>query len=313
MLSLGNSSFFFPYGSYSGDVDRHAQETLARIGAQLDAHVFPRVAGSGIVVPSETTALSTLGTEKCHGTEAKRRSATRPRQRPQGWQGAPGGPRSAGARASVVGSGPQSQIVAQLKGLSEQYPGTQLWHQDGGMWLVVPSQLIRGLDRGAIFAIAIQYATGLVRSWGFWSSVVMPASWIGPRHTNSPDGDICAFDISDGTWNWKRPFLTLLDIYSLWAVRQLHFDTFGRWPGAHVAHMRGEKLLEFRADEYCGCSDGSNRYRDCCMSDDLGGDRIESSLRFAWLGGSSRRPPQAVARFASKRDLPPPLSELFPQ
>lgn len=285
---------------------------LVQIGNQLDEHVFPRVANGGIVVLSEVTVPSTMSTEKDHGRKAKRGSAARPRPRTTGWQGPSGGSRPPGATAPVVGAGLQPQVEEQLSGLQEQYPGTQLWRQDLGAWLLTPSRLLPGLGQHAVFAIAVHYATGLIRSWGFWSSAVMPACWIGPRHTNAPDGSICAFDMFDGTWTWAMPLVTLLDLYSLWAFRHLHLNVLGRWPGGHVAHFRGEKLLEFGPDEYCGCADGKKRYRDCCMQKDLTESLVERSLRFSWLGGDSRKPPEEVVRFVCQRDRPPAVEEVLP-
>lgn len=302
---------FLPFRCHSRCVDLRARDMLIRIGADLHQHVFPRVRDGGIVVPSERAASPIMGTEKNHGRETKRRSAVGARQRAIGRQGSPGGARPPGASAPVVRSDLHVQVEAQLSGLQENYPGTQLWRQDSGVWLLIPSRLLAGLDRHVVFAVAIQYTTALIRSWGFWRSIVVPPSWIGPRHTNCPDGSICAFDVFDGTWTWDTPLVVLLDIYSVWAFRHLHFETVGRWPGMHRAHLRGEKLLEFALDEYCGCQNGTQPYSACCMPKEQT-DRMHRSLQFSWLGGNSRSAPAEVTRFVSQQANPPKVEQLFP-
>jgi hypothetical protein len=281
---------------------------LGWIGNQLDEHVVPRVADGGIVVLSETAVPLTKSMEKSYGRKAKGGSAAGPRQGSAGRQGPPRGPWPSGAPAPAVRSDLQTQIEEQLSALRQQYPGTQLWKQDSGIWLLVRSHLLHGLKKHAIFAVVIDYTTALVRSWGFWRSTVTPGSWIGPRHTNG-DGSVCAFD---GSWSWEVSLVTLIDLYSLWAIRHLYLEVFGRWPGSHVAHLRGEKLLEFGPDEYCGCADGTKKYGFCCMANDLAEGRIERSLAFAWLGGSTRQSPINVTRFVREVRDPPTVHELLP-
>lgn len=129
----------------------------------------------------------------------------------------------------------------------------------------------------------------------------MAPVWIGPRHTNFPDGSICAFDPADSTWVLGDPLVELLDIYTIWAVRHLYLQTFGRWPGRQSVAHAAERVLEFRPDEYCGCAEGHRLYRECCMTKDLARNRIEDSLTFFWRTGGFRNPPDAVKKFVSER------------
>jgi hypothetical protein len=261
-------------------------------------------------VLSEIDVPQTVSTEVKYGTEKARGSATGSRPGTAGRQRASGGSRPPGAAASVVGADPRTQVEEQLGGLQEQYPGTQHWRQDDGIWLLIPTRLIPGLDHYAILVLAIQYETGLVRSWAFWVIHMSPPSWIGPRHTNA-DGSICAFDVADGTWTWVKPLVTLIDLYTIWVVRQLHVKAYGRWPGKQAVHVAGEMMLEFDPQEYCGCLDGTKRYADCCMDKHLAGNRIRDSLNYYWLFGL-RSPPAEVVAFARKQHTPPSIKSLFP-
>ncbi len=290
-------------------MDTHAAALLLEVGKHLNANVYPRVTNGGLVVLSQTDVPQTLGTEMNNGTEKARGSATGAWSGPAGRQRTSGGPRPAGAAAPVVGADPKAQIEDQLGGLQEHYPGTQHWRQDDGIWLLIPTRLISGLDHYAILVLAVQYETGLVRSWGFWASNTMTPSWIGPRHTNA-DGSICAFDMSDGTWTWTIPLVTLLDLYTIWVVRQLYVQVFGQWPGKQAVHFAGEMMLEFSPDEYCGCSDGAIRYSECCMDKHLARNRIRDSLSFYWLFGP-RTPPGEVVAFVCRQHTPPPIKTIF--
>lgn len=291
-------------------MDAHAAALLLEIGKQLDADVYPRVTNGGLVVLSEIDVPQTVSTEVKHGTEKARGSAAGSRSGPAGRQRTSSRPRPPGAAAPVVGADSKAEVETQLGGLLEQYPGTQHWRQGDGIWLLIPTQLMSGLDHYAILVLAVQYETGLVRSWAFWASPISMPSWIGPRHTNA-DGSICAFDTADGTWTWVKPLVTLIDLYTIWIVRQLHVEAYGRWPGKQLVHFAGEMMLEFDPEEYCGCPDGTKRYAVCCMDKHLAGNRIRDSLNFYWLLGL-RSPPAEVVAFARKQHTPPSIKSLFP-
>lgn len=278
---------------------------LARIGRQLDQHVFPRVADGGIVLLSDSAVPSTLSTEKDHGKERARGSAAGSRQGTTGRERSPGGSWPSSDASSVIGPDLQAQYEVELHAIERQYPGTQFWHQEDGVWISTPSQLLHGLSQHALFLTGISFQGRSVRSWGFWLTVVAAPDWIGPRHTNFPDGSICAFEPSDSTWVFGDPIVRLLDIYTVWAVRHLYLLKFGRWPGRQSIHFVGERLLELRADEHCGCRNGERLYGECCMPSDLAGNRISMLLDFLWVTGSARKPPDSVKRFVcSKYELP---------
>jgi hypothetical protein len=295
---------------YQEFVHVHVEQALREIGQRLDRHAVLRVANGGFVVLSEPAGPLTLSMENEHERETERRSAAGSRQRTPGGQGASGGARPSGHTAPVVRADLQAQVEDQLCGLQQQYPGAQLWNQDNGIWLLTRSGLLPRLRQHAIFLTRVSYSWGMVRSWGFWGDPLAAPEWIGPRHTNFPDGSICAFEPTEGIWTLSDPIVKLLDIYSLWAVRHLHLQVFGRWPGRQAVHHPAERVLELRADEYCGCTHGDKLYGECCMPKDLARDRIRDALTFFWRSGGFRSPPDPVARFVRDRKELPTMDHL---
>jgi len=286
---------------------------LKEIGRQLDQHVFPRVVNGGFVVPNELAVPLTLGTEKHHERRAKRGSAAGSRQGTSGRQGTPGRAWASGGASPVVGADLEAQYEVELGGLAEQYPGAQFWHQDEGVWLLTNSGLLARLRQHALFLTGISFPAQMVRSWAFWGDPIAFPSWIGPRHTNFPDGSVCAFEPADGTWCFGDPIVDLLDLFTVWALRHLHLEEFGRWPGHQAIHFAGERILELRADEHCSCENSDKLYGECCMPKDMTGNRIGACLAFFWRTGGVRQPPRAVTDFVRHGKEIPPLSALVPK
>ena len=288
-------------------------ESLKVIGRQLDRGVFPKVWDGGIVKPSEPAGSSlTLGAEKPDGKRAERRPETGSGPRAAGGHGQAGGSRPAGAAAPVFGAEPQAHYEEELGALAEAYPGTQLWRQEQGLWVMTRSSLLPGLRRHAMFVTCVSFARKVARSWAFWGDPLAAPGWIGPRHTNFPDGSICAFEPTDGTWSFGDSLVVLLDLYTVWALRHLHLELLGRWPGYQAVAQPYERLLELRPDEYCGCGKSNKLYGDCCREKDLAGDRIGAAVRFFFFsGGRLREPPEPIVRFAREANNPPAISELL--
>ncbi len=244
-------------------MEARALAMLARIGDQLDLHVFPCVANGGLVVLSESTVSSNQSTEKNHGRQAKRRSAVASWQGTTGRKESSGGPRSSGDATSVIGAGLRAQYEAQLSAFGTHYPGAQFWHQDDGVWLLTPSTLLPGLDRHAIFITGVSFSVQMVLSWAFWAHPLVHPEWI-----------------------------------------------VGRWPGHQSIHFAGERLLELRGDEHCGCANSDLLYADCCMPRDMAGDRIGHLLAFHWKTGGTRHPPEGIVSFVRSQEQLPDLSKL---
>lgn len=277
---------------------------LVIVGAQLDANIFPMVGHGGIVLPGEHVITSIKGSENKDEESGQRRSATSSRQwasgrqRPSGGTWTSYGARAASTSSSLISRDSRDFYECQIEKVQEAYPSTQVWTQDKGIWLRTESSLLPDLRRKAIFLIGLSFVSNRVRAWGFWGGFP-GAIWIGPRHTNFPDGSICAFEPTDGTWVFGlSPLVQLLDIYSVWAVRHLYLEHFGRWPGPQAVHFPYERLLEQRRGELCGCSDSSLKYESCCMSKDLSRDRLADALDYCGkTGGGVRNPPDALHRF----------------
>lgn len=290
------------------------KNTLQEIGFQLDRNQFPRVHNGGIVKPSNATiATSTLGEDINNVTQRQRRPETRSRQGATGWQRPTYRPRSPGRTAPIISPSLRTLYEAQLDTVQEVYPDTKIWHQEGGLWLLTESTVLAGLGKKATFLTAFPYSLALsARSWGFWTTSIS-TEWIGPRHTNFPDGSICAFEPQDKTWSSGDSIVKLLDLYSLWALRHEHLRVFDRWPGYQSVHHPYERLSELKDDEFCGCGNSNAHYKDCCQKHDLSRNRIADAIEFQLIfaGEKRRKPPQAITDFIHDRKEPPSINELL--
>lgn len=280
-----------------------ARDALREVGSLLDQNRYKqfRVYKHGIVSPcSEPALLTTQKEEQEDETQRSRGSTARPRK----W--APGRQRST-IRSWAARSAPQvicpelkDQYESELSSVRDTYPGTKVLAQKKGLWLLAESLLLPNNWQKAKLLIWLPFIrTESVRSWGFWDAPPLNAPvWIGPRHTNFPDGSICAFEQSDGTWFLGDPIVNLLDFYSLWCLRQLHLQELGRWPGRQVAVHAFERLSELREDEFCGCAESGKLYGECCHQRDLLGDKVASLEMFhREVGVAARKPPKDVVDF----------------
>ena len=162
------------------------------------------------------------------------------------------------------------------------------------MWLLTDSRIVDGLSKRATLLSMIPFgAGGRACAWGYWTTPIS-AIWIGPRHTNFPDGSVCAFEPKDGTWGVGDPIIQLLDLYTVWALRHLHLEMFDRWPGFQSVPYAFERLMELRPGEFCGCDRLPHRqYSDCCQQADQAVDRAQARSEFLKFtdGVTDRRPP----------------------
>jgi hypothetical protein len=177
------------------------------------------------------------------------------------------------------------------------------------VWLSARSQLLAGLGREAIFLIALPDNPDLEpRGWAFWDQG-REIEWIGDRHTNFFDGSVCAYSsTNDRAWSPGDDLRTLLDLYSVWALRHLHLAVIGRWAGRQYSLIdpAGQpvpyyRLVEFKDKELCSCDSGA-RYGNCCKSRDLNHNFIAAMRQFQALhngrGIHDRRPPDPVVRYS---------------
>lgn len=293
-------------------------DTLKVIGQQLDRNIFPLVKNGGIVTPNTSTAnLSISGMEQEDGERKSRRSETRERERasrgqrqtrrPWWWQTCDPTP--------VISPSIKALCEEELNSIKCAYPGTQVWLQDEGMWLLTKSAILPECWHDALFFTGISFIYPFnIRSWGFWTGgLLRKPVWIGPRHTNFPDGSVCAFEPSDQTWSIGQPIVSLLDIYTLWALRHFHLEVFGRWPGYQAVHHPYERGRELNPDEFCGCGLlPSKRYRECCQEKDLKRDRVADAVDFLFFTGwKPRTPPESILKFIWNQNAPPSTRDLL--
>lgn len=291
-----------------------ALENLKNIGQQLDSDIYPTVHNGGFVMPHETTNPVTRGKVNQYERQRLQRQKTtarKPRTGPRDGITARQGPPS--ETPSLIRTELHTQYESELNAVHEAYPKTLIWHQPEGMLVFTESALLNGLDQAARFLVAIPYTKDSVaKGWGFWGISSIGVEWIGPRHTNFPDGSICAFEPSDGTWNLGDPLTQLLDLYSLWALRHLYMKILGRWPGYQSIHFPYERILELRPDEHCGCQHSGRLYGECCQKNDTRRNILADAIRFILIcNGGVRKPPPKVTNFVLTHSNPPGISELL--
>lgn len=177
------------------------------------------------------------------------------------------------------------------------------------MWLRVDSAVLNGIDRTVTFLVAVPFRLDqFPRAWGFWNLANGPR-WIGPRHTNFTDGSVCAFVPQSGTWRPGDPLDDLLDLYTVWALRQLHLEVFGRWPGGQFSPHPYYSLIEFNEGEFCGCEaqEPLRHYVDCCRPQHTKRSLLDLKVEFERTMGcrlTDRNPPKHVIDYmAGRADL----------
>jgi hypothetical protein len=180
-----------------------------------------------------------------------------------------------------------------------------------------------GLAREAIFLIALPDTAEVApRGWAFWEQDGT-IEWIGPRHTNFPDGSVCAYHPKlDNAWMSGGDLRALLDIFSVWALRHLHLVVFDRWAGRQHAMPddagRSDpyyRLLQFNPGELCSCG-SDRRYKECCRPGDLKLPLLSIKAAFERrnLGRSIRDrapPPEIIASVTNgAKNGPPAMLDL---
>jgi hypothetical protein len=297
-----------------------ARAVLQEIGAALDKHRRLRVYARGIVAVDPESPETSLLKENGDERQGKTRSATGSRKRSARREGSARGSRQASTAPRIGRDMLRAAYKGQVTELLAAYPDAQLFDDQDGIWLLAHSSILPSLRREAAFLIALPYQSGMrVRGWGFWTA---PGHhwWIGPRHTNFGDGSICAFSPSDDAWSEGGDLRTLLDLYSVWALRHLHLEVFDRWPGKQYTLVGADpqaqalyRQKECKDDELCGCGSETQRYSECCKPFDLRGNIIEQMtafLRATGPGGfANRQPPQPVVEFIEGRSGLPQMAD----
>jgi hypothetical protein len=122
---------------------------------------------------------------------------------------------------------------------------------------------------------------------------------VGPRHTNFPDGSICAFTDADDAWRPGDDPKILLNLYAEWLVCQLFLRIEKRWPGRQVGLDAAYRQIEFGPDEWCDCG-SDQRYGACHAKPDAAEvETLKASGTYEALPG--RAVPISVLDFARSR------------
>lgn len=296
---------------------------LQEVGAALDEHRRLLVHIHGLVALDQEYATATSAKENSHERQGKRGSPARSRKGPARREGPPRGSRPAGAASRISRDVLRAAYDKQMIRLAEAYPTLQALPDEDGMWLLARSSIISGLTREATFLVAVPYQPGVgPRAWGFWTAGTETV-WIGPRHTNFRDGSICAFSPDDGVWSEGGNLTTLMDLYSVWTLRHLHLEVFGRWPGKQYGLFGADprvqayyRLRECNDNELCGCGAEARRYSECCKPSDLQWDVFQLMplfLHHTHGGFNSRVPPPSVVSFIEGRSAVPSMADVHIQ
>jgi hypothetical protein len=292
-------------------VPSHIMETVRRLGLRLDRGLPLEVLTGGIVAPSESIGPRSLGAEQFNVRKRPFTSSAPPSlasgEAPSSGSPAAGPTRTA---APLKCASSRELYEAEIGAIQIAYPGTRIWQGEQGLWLLTTSSVACGLNWAATFLTAVSWSEAAVKAWGFWMDTPVQVRWIGPRHTNFPDGSVCAFDPADGTWVFGAPLVTLLDLYSVWALRHLHLDLFQHWPGLQSVLHPYERQLEFNPTESCGCGSGRS-YESCCARPDRTRSVLPDAVSFAMqFRGGSREPPRDIAQAVLHAIEPPSISAL---
>lgn len=294
-------------GELEALIGPEARVVLHQFGDLLDHYRTVRVRKGGFVAFERDDPAAQVQETEHEQRQGTSRPAARSRQGAAGRQGQAGRSRQAGSRSRFRSL--RSAYEEQLDELEKAYPTLRVFPDDDGMWLLAQSSVMDGLNADATFLVGLPFHVEVgPRAWGFWNTRD-GLRWIGDRHTNFFDGSICAFSPDDGAWAEGGELDTLLNLYTVWAMRHLHLEVIGRWPGRqHSLPHPYYRLIEIKPDELCTCGIRGVRYGDCCRPKDVGNDFMKMKIHFeAWQGGRirDRAPPAAVSAFIeSKGELP---------
>ncbi len=278
-------------------MDQYVEQNIRIIGADLHYGRTTFAEAGGLIV-SQSEMFNRMEIADAKSTRPSTRTWKRPApgKREARKSGTATAPRS---NAAVFRSKRCALFVDQLEELAVEYDQL-FWVEDVDcIWVRLTSNVLAGLDRSAVFVLRLPLLPGeFVSAWAFWFDA-LALTWIGPRHTNFPDGSICAFDRRHGVWSIGDSLVALQDLYCQWAFRHLHNEVEGFWPGPQCAYFTLERILEFKPEEHCGCRRPSGTYADCCMSSDKIADVNLAAREFLPLHNwNIRKPPVSIARFA---------------
>jgi hypothetical protein len=209
----------------------------------------------------------------------------------------------------------QRNFRARVTELRAHYSAVKVWDGDlNGTWLEAFSTPLGEEGPQARFLIAVPKNPNFhIRTWGFWM-VNDGVAWIGPRHTNFPDGSICAFPPTEGYGN---TIVSYVDLLSEWALRNIYLLTHGIWPGPQEGRWRYYRLSTTLPGECCPRCRSLTPYETCCRPKDVAEARPTDRAEFLAEAGcdlDDRRPHERVIAFVNgARAGPPRMAWVHPQ
>jgi hypothetical protein len=225
-------------------------------------------------------------------------------------QGAAASAPSPASSASGAAAHPEPGGTERIETLRERYLGFR-----PEILLYYPSARFREVDHGLWVTVRI-YPLG-VSGPCYWlclflpdAAVTSPKAFVfyrlspaprpvGPRHTNFPDGSICAFTDEDDAWRPGDSPKVLLNLYAEWLVCQLFLRIEKRWPGRQVGLDAAYRQREFDIREWCHCDSGKP-YGICHYhSDATEVEELKASGSYEPL--PDRLVPNTIIKFAKSR------------
>lgn len=274
-------------------------EHLKRLGEEIDIGRRPTVFDGGLVGASDATESEVISNV---AARKEARSSAGSRQGRRAWARRAHAPDHA-LRSDAL----ELAHGASFRKLAQHYEALGLEDRNG-LWVAVTGNPLGQRGPAVHFLVAVPLDERLSpRAWAFTRLGPRP-QLMSLKHTNFPDASVCAYP--HGHWPWPNSagLLGLVDIYMLWAVRKLHRDHLGWWPGPQVGPCAHYRLREFDRREDCGC--GSNkRYGECHLALDLLEDSKAAAAEFRQqfeCDYEDRQPPETVMAAARSRWARPP-------
>lgn len=274
---------------------------LADLGLALDNLQTLSVFNGGFVGFCDETESEVI--EHVAGKEG--RSAARARagrsaaERPWGASGQAHHFRSAAVEAAF---GAKFRILA-------RHYAALAFEDPNGLWVVAKSKPLGNRGPQIHFLVAFPLDNQEpVRGWAF-EQIGPHAKLMSLKHTNFPDASICAFMPNDNSWSISDGLTELFDHYSIWALKKLHRDLIGTWPGKQAGVCAFYRRSEFVSSEWCGCLSGK-RYKDCHQGSDMLMDEAVARAEFGKIfrcNYEARSAPASIMQAAITRwrKIPP--------
>lgn len=289
-------------GSLQGNSDFDlSPEQLARLDA-LGAALFQGqqicVGHQGLVSAKNLNVTQEEKVEKNGQQEGTPRSAAGPRE---GRQGSPPAGYSDPADFLRRAISDRHQIAS----LKRSYPSARLHDDPLGHWLAVRVFPLGKPGPEVLLLCMLPKAQSTVRSWAYWYGRGAP-HWLGPRHTNYPDGSACVFPPDSNHLECHEPFLRYIDLLSEWCARHLYLAHHQKWPGPQEGRWVDYRLRETKAGECCSKCGGLKEYEHCCKPLDEA-DAIAGVIEAECPSAAAhRKPPRAIDELARRAGRNPP-------